>query len=206
MVWIIDHFRLQGVLCSIRWALETKIKHEVRKSLKHFERSGERSGTDSRSSCVHSQPPPVLAQVPPANWPAINHIHSELHDQLRKAGLLHTVSAGAVHFPGPHRIQNTEKKGNLQEQMLLVPWQEHNVPPSRLKHLLSFDWLRGCHMTAHDRNPITKLLDCRWCKALAGTWTTAKLSILYLAICCKTPAPYIKPHGKNIGVTFDKRA
>ena len=50
---------------------------------------------------MHSQPPPVLAQVPVANWPVINHIHCELHDQLRQPGLLCSVNVNVVHFPGP---------------------------------------------------------------------------------------------------------
>ena len=43
---------------------------------------------------------PVLAQVPVANWPVINHIHCELHDQLREPEPLCSLNVSAVHFSG----------------------------------------------------------------------------------------------------------
>lgn len=88
-------FSLAG--SPLQYTLSTediKIKHEVGKSLKQFSRSSEQSGTDSHLSCLRSQLPPVLAQVPVANWSVINHVHCELHDQLREPGPL---SASAVH-------------------------------------------------------------------------------------------------------------
>lgn len=104
---------------------DIKIKHEVEKSLKQFWRSNAETGTDSHLGCMHSQPPPVLAQVPVANWPVINHIYCELCDQLREPGPFCSVSGSVVNFLCPSTKYLTPQKnikGRYVRQWLVLLW------------------------------------------------------------------------------------